>query len=112
LRFCSTCGTRLRVKVVKTEEASTPAMACEKCGFYEKVASNLYVTETEEKKVRIKVVGDKETKIKTMPTTMAECPKCKHTTAFWWMLQTRSGDEAPTQFFRCEKCDYTWRQYA
>jgi DNA-directed RNA polymerase subunit M len=30
----------------------------------------------------------------------------------WWMLQTRSADEATTQFFRCTKCKHTWRNYS
>ena len=29
-----------------------------------------------------------------LPTTSIECPRCKNNNAFWWMLQTRSADEA------------------
>lgn len=50
--------------------------------------------------------------IDALPTTPIECPQCKNDTAFWWMLQTRSADEATTQFFRCTKCSHTWRNYA
>jgi hypothetical protein len=28
------------------------------------------------------------------------------------MLQTRSADEATTQFYRCTKCGHTWRNYS
>ncbi|MGC2430674.1 MAG: hypothetical protein WA393_06530 [Nitrososphaeraceae archaeon] len=28
------------------------------------------------------------------------------------MLQTRSADEATTQFYRCTKCNHTWRNYS
>ena len=41
-----------------------------------------------------------------------ECPKCKNNKAVWWLLQTRSGDEPPTQFYRCTKCAQTWREYS
>jgi DNA-directed RNA polymerase subunit M len=47
-----------------------------------------------------------------MPTTTAQCAKCGNMTAYWWMLQTRSADEATTQFFRCTECNYTWRNYS
>lgn len=47
-----------------------------------------------------------------LPTTSIECPKCKNGIAFWWMLQTRSADEATTQFYRCTKCSHTWRNYS
>ena len=60
----------------------------------------------------IKVVGDKENKLTSLPTTKIECPKCKNDEAMWWFLQTRSGDEPPTQFYRCVKCNHTWRSYS
>ena len=60
----------------------------------------------------IKVVGDKENKLNTLPTTKIDCPKCGHNEAMWWFLQTRSGDEPPTQFYRCLKCNHTWRSYS
>jgi DNA-directed RNA polymerase subunit M len=29
-----------------------------------------------------------------------------------WQVQTRGGDEASTQFFRCTKCGHTTREYS
>ncbi|MDQ4074178.1 MAG: hypothetical protein M3162_07750 [Thermoproteota archaeon] len=37
------------------------------------------------------------------------CPKCGNNKARWWMVQTDSADEPSTQFFRCTKCNNTWR---
>lgn len=47
----------------------------------------------------------------TLPTTKIECPRCGNDIAYWWTLQTRAADEPETQFFRCTKCHYTWREY-
>ncbi|MEM2210643.1 MAG: transcription factor S [Nitrososphaerales archaeon] len=111
--FCPKCGTKLKLKQVKFEGGSVIASVCEKCGFYlpkqkvtEKRSSVTTVTNL------IKIVDDHEAKLQTMPTTTIECPQCKNTTAYWWMFQTRSADEPPTQFFRCTRCGYTWRQYS
>jgi len=42
-------------------------------------------------------------------TDSIECPKCGNRQAFWWIVQTDSADEPSTQFFRCTKCNHTWR---
>jgi DNA-directed RNA polymerase subunit M len=61
---------------------------------------------------QIAIIGEEEAKIDTMPKLKIECPKCSHHEAYWWMVQTRGADESPTQFFRCTKCSYTWREMA
>ena len=40
-----------------------------------------------------------------------ECEKCHNKEAYYWHIQTRSGDEAMTTFYRCTKCGYSWRSY-
>jgi len=85
-------------------------------GDYTSKAGKTVIQSTEEElsanSGQIKVVGDKEAKLNSLPTTKIECPKCGHSEAFWWFLQTRSGDEPPTQFYRCVKCNHTWRSYS
>ncbi|MEK6946569.1 MAG: transcription factor S, partial [Nanoarchaeota archaeon] len=34
-----------------------------------------------------------------------------HKTAYFWLVQTRAGDEPETKFLKCEKCGHTWRDY-
>jgi DNA-directed RNA polymerase subunit M len=57
-------------------------------------------------------IMDSEKPIEALPTTNIDCPKCANNSAFWWMLQTRSADEATTQFYRCTQCNHTWRNYS
>ncbi len=59
----------------------------------------------------IAVIGRKEQKLRTLPTVKVECPKCGNNLAFAWQVQTRGSDESSTQFFRCTKCEFTFREY-
>ena len=56
-------------------------------------------------------IGKEDQGLKTNPTTKIKCPKCEHNLAYTWQVQTRSGDEGATQFFRCTKCKHTFRLY-
>lgn len=96
------------------EEKEKSRLVCEKCGYA--TAGETAKGKTVKKASRagttsIKVLDD-DSNIEPLPTTSAECPKCRHGTAVWWMLQTRGGDEPTTQFYRCVKCNHTWRHYA
>jgi DNA-directed RNA polymerase subunit M len=92
-------------------------LVCDKCGYStgaeEKPEGKKAKGEKEKgSPASIKVLGEEDESIEPLPTTNIECPKCKHDTAVWWMLQTRGGDEPTTQFYRCVKCNHTWRHYA
>ena len=44
-------------------------------------------------------------------TIKIDCEKCHNQEGVCWSLQTRSADEPETRFYRCTKCNYTWRDY-
>jgi len=114
MQFCPNCGMWLKIKLVKTDKDSFMALTCDKCGYFSKSVKDedVRMEEESESSAPIKVVGDEANQIRTMPTTALECPRCHNNEAEWWFVQTRSGDEPPTQFYRCTKCSYTWRQYS
>lgn len=102
--FCPKCGTLMVPKAEKNKKI----LSCS-CG-YKKEEEKLILKESapqKEEKTGEGVAEDKE----LLPIVDAECPKCRHTKAHHWMLQTRAADEAPTRFFKCEKCKHTWREY-
>jgi len=115
VKFCPRCGTRLKLKQIKGAHEVSITYLCDNCGYSNKPAIQTVKQPMEEELAnsgQIKIVGDKEAKLNSLPTTKIECPKCGNGEAFWWFLQTRSGDEPPTQFYRCVKCSHTWRSYS
>lgn len=44
------------------------------------------------------------------PITDAICPTCGHLRAHFWEVQARSADEPEVRFYKCEKCNHTWRE--
>jgi DNA-directed RNA polymerase subunit M len=120
MEFCPRCGSRLEPKKSKSGSGkeATLVLACLKCGY--KKAED---TKNGEPKVAAKVIehnpqqfvaviGKEEQKLSTLPTVRIECPRCSNNTAYVWQVQTRGADESSTQFLRCTKCNYTFREYS
>jgi DNA-directed RNA polymerase subunit M len=117
MEFCPKCGSRLEFKKPKSDKAVSLTLVCPKCGYTKKESGN-----TVEPKIGkviqhnpqqfVAVIGKKEQKLRTLPTVRIECPKCGNNTAYVWQVQTRSADESSTQFLRCTKCNYTFREYS
>ncbi|MEM2240755.1 MAG: transcription factor S [Candidatus Bathyarchaeia archaeon] len=113
MEFCPKCGTRL----VPKKEKEELFMACPKCK-YKKQVSNIEVAPKVAKVIQhnpqklVTVISREEQKLRTLPTMRIECPKCGNDTAYVWQVQTRSADESSTQFLRCTKCGYTFREYS
>jgi len=106
MKFCPKCDIRLK----KTSDKGT--LSCPKCNYTEGQKSETQNKKSDsDPKSDFLVLDENDTK-STLPTIEIECEKCGHNEAVWWMLQTRSADEPTTQFYRCTKCEYTWRNYA
>lgn len=104
MRFCPSCEIRLK----KGESG----LHCPKCGYIEGKSSDTIKKQENETEVsELNVLDESEGK-ETLPTINMDCEKCGNNEAVWWMLQTRSADEPTTQFYRCTKCNHTWRNYA
>ncbi len=118
--FCPKCGSILRPK----EKAGKKIMWCS-CGF----TSNLEEETPKEEKILEEVEEDIEEdktekieekprsieiaeRIETHPKIKADCEKCGNKEAYYWTQQTRGADEPETRFFKCSKCEYTWREYS
>jgi len=114
MEFCPKCGMRLAPTKKKRGKRTVLVLACPKCKYEKKTTH----AATAEKAIEpspqepIAVIGKEEQKLRTLPTVKIECPKCGNNLAYAWQVQTRGSDESSTQFFRCTKCNYTFREYS
>ncbi|MEK6894076.1 MAG: transcription factor S [Nanoarchaeota archaeon] len=102
MEFCPKCGGMLMIDGDK-------APTCAKCGYRHKGKLKLQASEKMAVPERIAVVD--ESKLTTLPIVEIKCPDCKHKEAYFWTMQTRSSDESETKFYKCTKCEHTWRIY-
>ncbi len=101
MMFCPKCGSMLKPK----STANGKVMGCT-CGFVDKKPAAIKFEEKKKEEIKYDVVEEVQS---AYPIVDAECPKCKNNKAISWSQQMRAGDEPETQFFRCTKCDHTWR---
>ena len=103
--FCAKCGSILRPKLKGTKKI----LYCS-CGFTRNIdtgeTAELKETITDNKKVEV------FEKVETLPKVKIRCEKCGNNIAYFWTQQTRAADEPETRFFRCSKCNFTWREYS
>ena len=117
MEFCPKCGSRLEFKKPKAGKESSLMLVCPKCGYKkqesaQKVEPKIGKVIQHNPQQFVAVIGKEEQKLRTLPTVRIECPKCGNNTAYVWQVQTRSADESSTQFLRCTKCNYTFREYS
>lgn len=124
MKFCPKCEVKLRKGI--------DSLSCSKCDYVEKLGgqtednvvasaanssnatlqTNTKTQTTSSGTSALEVFDDSDEEKETRSTIKIDCEKCGHDEAVWWMLQTRSADEPTTQFYRCVKCEYTWRDYS
>ncbi|MGD8565075.1 MAG: transcription factor S [Candidatus Bathyarchaeota archaeon] len=117
MEFCSNCGSRLVPQKEKKGRKTSIVLICSKCGHKKQPQGKevgVKVTKVGQPNPQklVAVIGKKEQKLRTLPTVRIECPKCANNLAYAWQVQTRGADESSTQFFRCTKCGYTFREYS
>jgi DNA-directed RNA polymerase subunit M len=109
MEFCKKCGNLM----IAEKSGGKLKYRCRKCGFISR-GKRVFSTSISEKlkteDEKIPVLTEKDT-LEQYPKTKIICPECENNEAFWFMQQTRSGDEPPTRFYCCTKCGHKWREY-
>lgn len=108
MEFCEKCEGLM----VPKKSGEKVFLQCRTCG-------NIKETQTKEFKMsnvrdnakHSVLVIDPKTTVDILPKTDITCPECNNNEAFWWLVQMRAADEAPTRFLKCTKCSHVWREY-
>lgn len=101
MEFCPKCGAIL-IQKRKND-------GCSRCGYSSKKRIKIRTSEKIQERKEIPIISEKDAQV--LPIVAEKCKKCGNEKAFFWTVQTRSGDEAETKFFKCTKCEFTWREY-
>jgi transcription factor S len=101
MEFCEKCGGMILI--------SEGRAFCAGCGSKIKKKPKIKTSEKIEEKETIAVIKEKDDNVN--PIVEIKCPQCKYKKAYFWTMQTRSGDESETKFYKCTDCKHTWRVY-
>jgi DNA-directed RNA polymerase subunit M len=105
MKFCPKCGALLLPK----KEAKGSVLACPSCRYVDKKSDAQLKVATQVNRDRdVPIITEEDT---SLPIVEAKCEKCDNDKAYYWMVQTRAGDEPETRFYKCTSCKNTWREY-
>ena len=104
--FCPHCDTRLK----KNDDG---LLACAKWKFVKEKTVNITKEKSEDANSEFLVMDESDmNQAKGLESTVPiDCEKCHNKEGVSWTFQTRSADEPETKFYRCTKCNHTWRDY-
>jgi len=115
MEFCAECGSRLVPKKVSSGNQTLIMLVCTKCKYkkheVEKEVKLWGKFIEHNPKQFVAVISKEEQRLNPLPTIHVDCPRCGNNSANVWQVQTRGSDESSTQFFRCLRCGYTYREY-
>ena len=105
MEFCPECGTLLVPENVDGKKV----LVCRTCG------TSRDIGKSRDKYVMSENMPDNDNvvvvKSEVIPysKTKADCKKCGNSEAYYYAVQTRSGDESETVFLTCTKCKHVWK---
>ncbi|XP_004494865.1 uncharacterized protein [Cicer arietinum] len=108
MEFCPMCGTMLQIELPRHDIPSR--FFCHNCPYVSPIQPGVKI------KIRQLLVKKgidpiiSHDAMKNAPTAEVPCPNCRHDTAAYMEIQTRSADEPATIFYAClnEKCKHRW----
>jgi DNA-directed RNA polymerase subunit M len=111
LDFCPDCKTRMMPLKKKHARTVTLILSCPKCGNEKKYTrpSSPITTDRNLPTENLVIIGKKEQQLRTTPKFIIDCPKCGNKRAYGWMVHLGRLEQSSTQFYRCTKCNYTFR---
>lgn len=106
IRFCPNCDSKLRW----SRKKSGLSLTCPQCGYSQPVERHSFVEGTPARS-QLLILNKTAESLRSMPTSQTTCPRCGNDTAYFWIRQTTELEEPSTNFLRCTKCSYTWREF-
>lgn len=110
--YCPECGKKMIHLKKKNARTVTLILACPKCKYEKKATRPNWTIKpinNSNRRENLIVLGKKEQKFRTTPTLVSICPKCENNRAYAWLVHLGSLEQSSTQFYRCTKCGYTYR---
>ncbi len=109
MKFCPKDGALMQIKKVDGKTV----WYCPTCGYTEDITESSQIKQKLSIKHKSKMIEINPNEEKNLPKVRTICPKCgKEVDAYYWMEQTRAGDEPMTRFYKCTVCGYVWREYS